>query len=325
MLPNDRERGAALLTVLLLVSVIAVLAATALEKLRLSTRLAGNAAATEQARGWAQSAEVMATVKVDTLLRQSPDRTALVGGWYDRPFPLPIAGGTATARVTDGGNCFNLNGLVTEQGPGVYVANAAEQAGFARLMRLVGVPGQNADQIAAAATDWIDSDQVAQANGAEDGGYGAGQTPYRTANTLMADPSELRALLGMTPALYAQVRPWVCTLPIARPVTIDVNTLAPEQAALVAALAPGTVSVEQARAALLARPATGFANPGAFWAVPGLAGANGEAQGRTAVKSGWFALRIDVALGGEQLEEHALVDATRLPPRVVSRAWGEVP
>ena len=52
----DRERGAALLTVLLLVAVIAVLAATALERLRVSTRLAGNAAALDQARGLAFAA-----------------------------------------------------------------------------------------------------------------------------------------------------------------------------------------------------------------------------------------------------------------------------
>lgn len=49
-----QERGAALLTVLLLVAVIAVLAATALEKLRLSTRLAANLIAIDQARGYAK-------------------------------------------------------------------------------------------------------------------------------------------------------------------------------------------------------------------------------------------------------------------------------
>ncbi len=43
------ERGAALLTGLLLVAVISVLAAGALEKLRLSTRLAQNGVAIEQA------------------------------------------------------------------------------------------------------------------------------------------------------------------------------------------------------------------------------------------------------------------------------------
>ena len=48
MRPPRSERGAALLTVLLLVAVVSVLAATALERLRLSTRLAGNAAAVAQ-------------------------------------------------------------------------------------------------------------------------------------------------------------------------------------------------------------------------------------------------------------------------------------
>lgn len=43
-----RERGAALLTVLLLVAVIAVLAGHALERMRLATRLGGNAIAMEQ-------------------------------------------------------------------------------------------------------------------------------------------------------------------------------------------------------------------------------------------------------------------------------------
>ena len=54
--PKSGERGAALLTVLILVAVIAVLAATALEKLRLATRLGGNAVAIEQARGYAYAA-----------------------------------------------------------------------------------------------------------------------------------------------------------------------------------------------------------------------------------------------------------------------------
>ena len=44
-MPSERERGAALLTVLLLVAIIAVLAGAALERLRLTTRLAGNALA----------------------------------------------------------------------------------------------------------------------------------------------------------------------------------------------------------------------------------------------------------------------------------------
>ncbi|GAA3263329.1 hypothetical protein GCM10020258_28560 [Sphingomonas yabuuchiae] len=167
-MPPAGERGAALLTVLILVAVIAVLAATALEKLRLSTRLGGNAVAIEQARGFAYAAEALAIIRIGDLLERAQGKVSLLGGWSDRPFALPlgeVAGGSsAVARVTDGGNCFNLNGLAQDLPgqPGTLIGNAVEVAHFAKLMRLLNVPGQVAQQVATAASDWIDSDQNPQ-------------------------------------------------------------------------------------------------------------------------------------------------------------------
>ena len=133
---DPRERGAALLTVLMLVAVIAVMAGGALEKLRLSTRLASNAASGEQARAYAVAAEAMAVVRVGDLMASSPKRITLAGGWSGRPFGLPLpGGGLATARVSDGGNCFNLNGLVTQVAPGVYSSgDITQRVRFARLI-----------------------------------------------------------------------------------------------------------------------------------------------------------------------------------------------
>src|SRR5690606_12898479 len=51
------ERGAALLSVLLLVAVMATVAATALDRIGVATRLAGNAATLAQARLWLQMTE----------------------------------------------------------------------------------------------------------------------------------------------------------------------------------------------------------------------------------------------------------------------------
>lgn len=320
----ERERGAALLTVLMLVAVIAVMAGAALEKLRLSTRLAANAAASEQARAFAIAAEALAAVRVGDLLGRTPDRVSLAGGWSERPFALPLPGGYAAARVSEGGNCFNLNGLVSPAAPGVYVSNPIAQGRFARLMRFIGVPGQVAEQVAAGASDWIDSDDTQLAGGAEDSRYTGQTVGYRTAGTLMADPSELRAVAGVTPEVYQTLRPWICTLPVAGPVPININTLAPEQAALVAALLPDTLSPGAVNQALLRRPPEGWGDTTAFWSQPGLtgAGAAGGATG-TSVKSQWFRLHIDVQTGGTTLEERALIDATRLPVRLVSRQWGE--
>jgi general secretion pathway protein K len=324
---RPEERGAALLTVLMLVAVIAVIASASLEKLVLTTRIAGNATAGRQAEGYARAAEILATTRITSLLGKDPSRVTLAGGWSGRPFGLPLpGGGSAIARVSDGGNCFNLNGLVVLSGPGSYANHGPARAQFARLLRLLNVGAQQADTIAAAASDWIDTDNDQQAGGAEDGSYLSLQGPHRTGGTLMADPSELRAVNGMTPDIYARVRPFLCTLPIAEPAKINIDTLLPEQAPLLAALMAENVPVETARQLILRRPPQGWADTGAFRLQANQAGivlddALGGAQ--ISVTTGWFALTVDVTLGPAQRHERALVDARRLPARLVARQWGE--
>ncbi|GAA0673851.1 general secretion pathway protein K [Sphingomonas insulae] len=321
----ERERGAALLTVLLLVAMIAVLAGTALERLRLTTRLAANALGGEQARGYARAAEALATSKVSDMLGSSRDQVTLASGWSNRPYGLPLpGGGLAVARVTDGGNCFNLNSLVSRQGPDVYTSTQSftQRLQFVRLMRLVGVPAQAAERIAPATADWIDTDQDQQGGGAEDPTYLAKAIPYRTAGTLMADPSELRAVDGVTPDIYARLRPWICTLPVAATSSININTVMPEQAPLVAMLFADTLSVDTARGLILRRPPQGYKSTTTFLNAAGN-GATPEGGAGLAVTSTWFALEIDVTSGTARLQERALIDASRLPARLVARQWGD--
>lgn len=320
------ERGAALLTVLLLVAVISVLAASALEKLRLSTRLAANGAAIEQARAFAYAAETVATIRVNSILAQDAARTTLAGGWAGRPYALPVPGGIATLTVTDGGNCFNLNGLVSESEPGLYLARPDQVAQFVRLMKLLGIPGQSAEGIAASAADWIDTDANPLPFGAEDSAYRGKDVSYRTPNTLMTDVSELRAVAGVTPELFDKISPYVCALPIAKPSQINVNTLQPEQAALFAMLFPDTMDLGKARALLLQRPAAGYDSVTDFWNQPVLGNLNADQDAKdnqTSVRTYWFDMKIDVTANGVQLTQTDLLDATRDRAQIVSRQWSD--
>jgi general secretion pathway protein K len=233
-----------------------------------------------------------------------------------------VPGGVATAKLADGGNCFNLNSLVIETAPATYVSYTPARLQFARLIRLVGGPGASGDSIAAATSDWIDSDTSPLDLGAEDSAYGGQATPYRTANTLMGDVSELRAVAGVTPAIYAKLRPWICALPIAKPSKINVNTLLPEQAPLLAMLMPDTLTVEGARQALLQRQPQGYADVAAFWKAASITPSSDASTG-TAVTTSWFALQVDVTVGVAELEQHGLIDASTLPARLASRQWGE--
>src|SRR3546814_1092053 len=128
-------------------------------------------------------------------------------------------------------------------------------------MVLLGIEGGVAQGIAGAAADWIDSDGNEGRQGAEDGVYRAMQASYLPANRMMADISELRAVAGVTPKIYARLKPWLCVLPVAEPVRLNVNTLAPAPAPPLAMLLPGEPGLADARAVLRSEEHTSELQP----------------------------------------------------------------
>ncbi|MEA3045042.1 MAG: ral secretion pathway protein [Sphingomonadales bacterium] len=319
-----REQGAALLAVLLLVAITGAIAAAAMEGLRLSRALSANAVALDQARAFADGAEQLAMLTLDDRIAESPERTTLAGGWLGAVRRMPLPGGAnAEARVRDGGNCFNLNSLVEGEPQTGLVRRPSGVTQFVGLMLALGTPEAEARRIAESAADWADSDALPGPGGGEDEAYAAGPAPYRTGNTLFAEPGELRAVAGMTPERYARLAPWLCTLPVSDLSPINLNTLLPEQAPLLAMLAPGQLSLEQARRVIAARPAGGWANQVEFWrqdAMSGLA-VPLDVQLQPQLRTRWFALDLRVAVGESEFAESVLVDSRLQPSRVVARRW----
>lgn len=323
--PRSGEHGAALLTVLLLVAVMAVISAAALERLTLATRLSANAAAMDQARAYTGSVGLLVARRLNDLVEAQPGRTTLQGGWLGNPQPLPVPAGTASVTLHDGGNCFNLNSLVAGQNEENLKQRPVAITQFATLMQLLGVrPGQ-AESIAIAAADWIDSDSVPAQGGAEDETYMQHDPAYRAANRMMTDPTELRAVAGVTPAIYNLLRPWICALPVTDLSPLNINTLLPEQAPLFAMLMPGKLSVDMARSLLAQRPENGYGSTVAFWAAPALRGLTPPAQvsQQVGLTTRWFSAETSVDLGGTRMREWALYDAQSRPADMVRRAWGD--
>lgn len=315
------QRGAALLTVLLLVAVMATVSATALDRIGLATRLAVNVASVAQSRAWLGTAELLAVARMEDLLAADQSQTTLAGGWLgaERSISLPD-GGTVRAAVADGGNCFNLNGLVEASPDGRLAERPGAREQFVALMTLLGIGAGDAGRIASSAADYIDTDSSPLPAGAEDGGRDA--VP---ANTLMADASELRSVAGVTARHFGILERWVCALPIAEPAPINVNTLLVEQAPLLAMLAPGVLDLARARSLLSARPADGYGSVLNFWNSPVLSGLEipSEAAQQVKVRSSFFTLRATVTATGTEVRETALIDARTSPARILRRQWGE--
>ena len=320
------ESGAALLAVLLLVAVTGAIAAAALEKMSLSRAIATNIVALEQARAHANGIEQLAMLTIDDRIVNDPEKTTLAGGWNGavRRVALP-RDGVAFVRVQDGGNCFNVNSVVEGDPRTRLTRRNSGVAELAGLMQVLQVPEVEARRIAEAAADWADSDSIPGPGGAEDSAYAAGAEPYRTANTLFADPGELAALVGMNSEIMARLRPWLCALPTTELSPININTLMPEQAPLLAMLAPGRLGVERAQRVLASRPASGWDNQIEFWRIDALRDLNMplDVQLQLQMRTRWFALEVRVAIMDAEFTETALVDARLQPSRLVARRWGE--
>lgn len=256
------EEGAALLTVLLLVAVIAVIAVGVLDDIRFGTRRAFNARISDQAHWYAIGSEQLARARIRQLLDRDQNKTTLEGGWNGRAISFPIEQGQMQARLTDATGCFNLNSVVVANQGEPFRRRELGVRQFSTLLTQLGVGG--GQQLAEGLAEWMDSNDVGDAD-AEDSGYTRLPQPYRTAGGPLAEVSELRAIRGFTPAVYAAIRPYVCALPTTDLSPINLNTLSPERAVLLTALTEGRIDRGAARQVLDARPSNGWSDAQAFW------------------------------------------------------------
>lgn len=90
---------------------------------------------------------------------------------------------------------------------GLVNPNSAPPALMAALLRVLGTPESQAIAIAAALFDWRTPGLVASPNGAKAPQYAAAGRPYAPPGRPFADLDEIGAVMGMTPALLAALRP----------------------------------------------------------------------------------------------------------------------
>lgn len=260
------DRGAALVTVLLLVAVMAVGSVLTFEALGYSIKRTAALRNFEQSRQYAMGGEQLAVSVAETLY----DTKSLLA--EPRAVSFTIEGGRIDGLISERSNCFNLNSLVSRRDTATYVANADTGRHFSRLLTTLGLSERDGDQLVASLTDWIDSDTRALPLGAEDYDYGTLEDPYRTGNTLLADMSELYMVSGFSAELVEALSAFVCVDPSTSFSPINVNGLAIEQAPLLVALIGGNYTLDMAVELILARPGGGYADVADFWLDPILAG-----------------------------------------------------
>lgn len=317
----SQERGAALLSVLLLVAVMSVVAVAMLDDIRFTMRRTANAETAGQARWFAMGAEALALDRLAAIARLP----AAGGASMDQPLAVPVQNGEVTARLSDAGRCFNLNSLVLGEAD-APIQNAAGIRQFTALLEATGSSAPEALRLSGAVADWIDANNEVSRFGAEDAVYAARTPAYRTAGTLLAEESELRAVLGFTVEIYARVRPFVCALPMTGPSLININALKPDDAPVLSAVFEGRLSVAAAREAIAGRPERGFADIQDLLARPLVSAAAEELDtppiDQLSTRSRFFALETLATYAGAEAVLGSLLEV--VPEggvRVVARRW----
>lgn len=284
------DSGAALVTVLLLVTVMALGAAITFEAVGFSIKRAGTVRDYGQSRQYAAGGEALALSVAESL---HESEAVLI---EPRAVSFPIDGGRIEGVIRDTSNCFNINSLVSARDTGTHVADAQTGRHFWRLLTSLGLADREAQELVASLTDWIDSDTRPLPMGAEDYDYANLDEPYRTANSLMMDVSELYMVGGYVPDLVTALEPFVCAEPTTEPSRLNVNSLTIDQAPLLQALIGGNFTSDMAVELILARPGNGYADVADFWLDPLLAGREIDQSVRrqTSVKAHRFSSRIRV-------------------------------
>lgn len=254
---SHREYGAALISALLIVSIMSVVALSVIQSIRFSTRLSTNIADREQARIYAIAAEEIARSTMHSIWEPEAERNIGLDLWTQTPLHFPIPEGAIEGRVMDGANCFNLNSVV-EGGETGYAFSPIGVRRFEYFLAQFGLPSSDAAILAAELADWIDTDQNVSFGGAEDDYYTGLETPYRTGQQFLADITELKSLRSMTPELFDTLRRFVCVRPSTDIQPLNLNTLYDWQAPILAAYLGAPYDIDAAVQLIQERPIGGY-------------------------------------------------------------------
>lgn len=286
----SRQRGVALITVLLVVAIVTVVSAAMVARQQLSIRATSNQLQARQAWHYALGGEALAQAILARDLKGGEPGAAAIDHLLEpwaQPLPaFEIDQGEILVRIEDLAGRFNLNDLLRDQQP-----NPAAVEQFRRLLLRLQISAPYAERL----LDWLDPDQQPSGElGAEDNAYLALDTPYRSAGRRLHDLSELRLLLDMREEDFQRLAPYVVALPPNVP--LNVNTAS----AMVLSSLSDSLSLGAAESLVELRRAAPFRNSAAFLAQPALAGTT--LQGTAlAVGSQFFQATSEVRLGDRRL------------------------
>ncbi len=206
MASGSRQRGIALITVLLVFALAAIIASDVASRIYRDIRKTSNLINSKQAYHYALAGEQFAR---QILFRDYRDEKelhvdALTDAWANIGEIFNIEEGGMTIKIIDLQSKFNINNVVDDQG----LANLASLEQFRQLLSVLKID----QSVASKLVDWQDANRSKLKNGAEDEAYQP--LGYLPANRPMVDRTELRLLDELSTEDYTVLKSHIVALPL---------------------------------------------------------------------------------------------------------------
>lgn len=284
------QRGVALLTILVMVALATILAATIAKRQTNTAENTGYLMRQDQSLLYAKSAEAF----FSELLIQDSDNGSSIDHLQEnwaKPMPsFPVEDGSVSGKLLDESGKFNLNNLVKADGNQV---DDSARRWFEKLLQRVGLPAE----LSQAVIDWQDTnDEVTGAMGAESSYYQGLDPAYLTPNTKFHTIEELKLVRGFEGKNYDLIKPYVTALP--EQTKVNMNT-AP--ALLLASIDPKVdVKAIEQQLKIKETELTHFNNVDDLWKLSAFSGIDEQSKTDAASlldsKSNYFTAQIEVML-----------------------------
>lgn len=294
-----RQRGIAVLTAVLVVTLATVLAVNLLWQSSVDLRRTETLLLQDQARQYNLGGEELARVFLVNDYRNDPGGMDTTKEIWATPLKRDFEGGFLEGWLLDQQGRFDLNSLIDADGK----PDAMATRQFVRMLTLLPLDSQldtsTATSLMEATVDWIDPDEAPQLNGAEDDRYTGREPPYRPANFWFVSISELQAVEGYTAEIYAALDSHITALPPAGKDRRKININTATDVVLASMTENETLeSVES----LLNQE---YQDPDEFIKESGFPP---DIANRITISSNWFLLTVTTSIGTTQATLYSLLE-----------------
>ncbi|GGD33580.1 MULTISPECIES: type II secretion system minor pseudopilin GspK [Franconibacter] len=278
---DRRQRGVALLVVLILLVLMSVMAA------KISQQFSGNLQRiqyqlSQQQLRWAilgADKQVLNALAKDIA---DPQKAGSIQQLWKEPLERIDGEVTLKSELVDGQNCFNVNSLLATDSAAPAASAAGEASGAPNdagaltpeaqqakivqsLLTSAGINPASAETVYQQLEDYLGVENSAPNAAPRDfaPAYAARKPPRVPARQMMFSISELKLLPDFPLTYYAKVKTLLCALPATK-TAINVNTLTRDEAPLLSALFFGSLTAEDVMRLIDQRPEAGWESLEAF-------------------------------------------------------------